>query len=98
MSSGNLQSLVREFDATLPLERARTIPNTWYISPEIAELERAAVFGESWQVVGRSEQLVRPGAFVTTRIAGEPVAVVRGEDGVLRGFINVCRHKAATVL
>ena len=98
MSSGNLQSLVREFDATLPLERARTIPNTWYTSPELADLERAAVFGESWQIVGRSEQLVTPGAFITTRIAGEPVAVVRGEDGVLRGFINICRHKAATVL
>ena len=39
-----------------------------------------------------------PGDFVSTRIAGEPIVVVRGSDGVLRGFFNVCRHHAAAVV
>ena len=47
-------SLRFEPDPTLPLDRARTIPNTWYTRPEIAESERAAVFGGTWQVVGRA--------------------------------------------
>ena len=60
-------------------------------------LERDAVFARTWQVVGRREQVAKPGAFLTADIAGEPVLVVRGEDGVLRAFFNVCRHRAAPV-
>lgn len=89
-----LESVLSGFDPELPLERARTIPNTWYTSPEIAQLERDAVFARTWQLVGRREQVASPGAFLTAAIAGEPILVVRGEDGVLRGFFNVCRHKA----
>jgi choline monooxygenase len=39
-----------------------------------------------------------PGQYLTCRIAGEPILVIRGNDGVLRGFFNVCRHHAAAVL
>jgi choline monooxygenase len=89
---------LRRFDPTRPLATARTIPNTWYTSPEIAEAERSAVFGSTWQMVGRAEQVAEPGSFLTTNIAGEPVIVVRAEDGVLRAFFNVCRHRAAPIL
>ncbi|HEX4610559.1 MAG TPA: Rieske (2Fe-2S) protein, partial [Urbifossiella sp.] len=85
------------FDPSLPLSRARTIPNTWYTDPAILAAEREAVFARSWQVVGRAEQVQAPGAFLTADIAGEPILVVRGEDGVLRGFFNVCRHRAAPI-
>lgn len=85
------------FDPELPLSRARTIPNTWYTDPAVLAAERDAVFARSWQVVGRAEQVAEPGAFITADVAGEPILVVRGEDGVLRGFFNVCRHRAAPV-
>ncbi len=98
MKNGNLKQLLDAFDPALPLERARTIPNTWYTSAEIAACEREAVFARSWQVVGRREQVAAAGAFITSDIAGEPIAVVRGEDSVLRAFFNVCRHKAFNVL
>ena len=86
------------FDPTLPLERAHTIPNTWYTDPAVLAVERTAVFGRSWQCVGRAEQVAAPGQFLTADIAGEPVLVIRGEDGELRGFFNVCRHRAAPLL
>lgn len=89
---------IRRFDANKPLASARTIPNTWYTSSEIAEAERSAVFGSSWQMVGRVEQVARPGSFLTANIASEPVLVVRGEDNLLRAFFNVCRHRAAPLL
>jgi choline monooxygenase len=94
MPDGRLQSLLSEFDSKLALERARTIPNTWYTAPEVAALERDAVFARTWQQVGRCEQVGAPGAFLTANIGGEPLLIVRGEDGVLRAFFNVCRHKA----
>jgi choline monooxygenase len=86
------------FDPTLPLERAQTIPSRWYFDPEIAELENRAVFGGTWQAVGRADQVAAPGTFLTADVAGEPVLVVRDEQGTLRAFHNVCRHRAAQVV
>ena len=55
----------------------------------IAELEAQTVFSKTWQMVGRVEQVEKPGQFVTASVAGEPIVVVRGNDGVLRAFYNV---------
>ncbi len=97
MPGGTLPSLLAAFDPELPLERASTIPNAWYTSPEVYALERDAVFARSWQMVGRAEQVAQPGQFLTADIAGEPVLVVRNEAGTLNAFFNVCRHRAARV-
>ncbi|HYT91025.1 MAG TPA: SRPBCC family protein [Gemmataceae bacterium] len=86
------------FDPTLPLEKAHTIPNAWYFDPEIYALESRRVFGASWVVAGRADQVAEPGSFLTAEIAGEPVLVVRDGQGVLRAFYNVCRHRAAQVI
>jgi choline monooxygenase len=56
------------------------------------------VFATSWQAIGRAEQVASPGGFLTADVAGEPVLAVRGGDGVLRAFFNVCRHHAAAVV
>jgi choline monooxygenase len=93
-----LQSTLRAYDIDAPLESAKTPPSAWYTDPRIAELERETVFARSWQLVARLDQLTDPGRYVTASIAGEPIAVVRGRDGVLRAFYNVCRHHAAEVL
>src|SRR5829696_8316469 len=95
--SGTLSSLLAAFDPELPLERGSTIPNSWYTAPEVYALERDAVFARTWQMVGRRELVARPGQFLTADIAGEPVLVVRNEEGKLNAFFNVCRHRAARV-
>ena len=97
MSHGTLPSILAAFDPDVPLERARMIPNKWYTSPEVARLERDALFARTWQAVGRRELVARPGQFVTFDVADEPIVVVRGEDNQLRAFVNVCRHRAARV-
>jgi len=95
--NGTLQGLLSQFDPSVPLEKAHCLPNTWYTSPEIARLERDRVFARTWQAAGRRELVAKPGQFLTTDIADEPILVVRGDDGVLRAFVNVCRHRAARV-
>lgn len=85
------------YDDQAPLERAFTIPASWYASREIAALERERVFSRTWQVVGRVDQVDSPGQFFTAEIAGEPIVVVRDQDRHLRAFYNVCRHHAAAV-
>jgi choline monooxygenase len=94
----HLNSLLADFDPSLPLERARTIPAAWYADVEIAAAERRTVFADSWIFVGRLNQVEKPGSYFTADLAGEPILVIRGQDGVLRAFYNVCRHKAAVLL
>jgi choline monooxygenase len=93
-----LDLVLARFDANAPLERASTIPAEWYTDPRIAALERRAVWSRSWQLVARAAQVAAPGEFVTAEVAGEPIVVVRGADGELRAFFNVCRHHAAAVM
>jgi choline monooxygenase len=81
-----------------PLAEASTPPSSWYTDPRVFELEQRTVFSRSWLVVGRLEQVRQPGRYLTQAIAGEPVLAVRGSDGILRGFHNVCRHHAAVVV
>lgn len=92
-----LAQFVRQYDPSVPLERAVTIPSAWYTHPEIHELERRSVFARNWLMVGRLDQATSAGQFFTVDLAGEPIVVVRGHDGVLRAFYNVCRHHAAAV-
>jgi choline monooxygenase len=96
--SASLQDKLSLFDPDLPLERARTIPALWYSDPEIEAAERRSAFGGTWQAVGRADQVRQPGQFVTADVAGEPIVVVHGDDGELRAFFNVCRHRAARVV
>src|SRR5207248_5747088 len=66
--------------------------------PTLYDAECRAVFAHTWQMVGRLDQLTEAGSFLTADLAGEPIAVVRDQQGVLRAFYNVCRHRAARVL
>jgi choline monooxygenase len=93
-----LADVLADFDASLPLDRALTIPGSWYTDLRVHELEKRAVFGRTWQVACRASQVERAGEYATTVIGDEPIVVVRGNDGRLRAFFNVCRHHAAAVM
>ena len=94
----SVREILASYDDRAPLAEASTIPAPWYVDARIAELEAKTVFSKTWQMVGRIEQVEKSGQFVTATVAGEPIVVVRGNDGVLRGFYNVCRHHAAAVV
>ncbi len=76
------------------IARAWTLPASLYVDPAVFAEERAKIFSRTWQVVGRASQVVNPGDYSTTELAGEPLLLVRGADHQLRGFYNVCRHRA----
>ena len=94
----SIEEILASYKDKAPLSEASTIPAPWYVDSRIADLEGQTVFTHSWQVAGRAEQVERPGQFVTATITGEPIVVVRGADGQLRAFYNVCRHHAAKVV
>jgi choline monooxygenase len=94
----SLEQIIASYDPALPLAKASTIPSSWYLDTEVCELERHTVFSHSWQVAARMDQVEKQGQYATVDIAGEPIVIVRGDDGALRGFFNVCRHHAAAVM
>ena len=94
----SVKEIIEIYDSQAPLAEALTLPSSWYIDPRILQLERNTAFARSWQLVGRADQVREPGQYITCELAGEPILVTRGGDGVLRGFFNVCRHHAAAVM
>ena len=93
-----VKEILDAYNAAAALPDAYTIPAPWYTDPRIAQLELQNVFSHTWQSVGRTEQVEKPGQYVTASVAGEPIVAVRGGDGILRAFYNVCRHHAMTVM
>ena len=73
-----------------------TPPAGFYIDPARLQHERDEVFARSWQLVGRAEQLAQPGDYFTTQVGDEPL-LFTNDNGILRGFFNVCRHRAGPV-
>jgi phenylpropionate dioxygenase-like ring-hydroxylating dioxygenase large terminal subunit len=69
-----------------------TLPYSWYTDPEILARERERIFRPAWQYVGHTGRLAEPGYFAT-QVGTTPVVVTRDRDRVLRGFVNVCRHR-----
>jgi len=77
--------------------REMEIPAEVYFAPEHAARERELIFAREPIVVGHSSQLAKPGDFITSDIVGAPILVVRQEDGGLKAFSNVCRHRGARI-
>src|SRR5437868_7358697 len=71
-----------------------TLPADVYLDQALLERKKQFLFGRTWQIVGRRDQVASPGDYFTAELAGEPLLIARGSDGVLRGFYNVCRHRA----
>jgi choline monooxygenase len=94
----SVKEIIEGYDPNRQFARASSPPSSWYTNTRILELEQRTVFSQSWQIAGRSDQVHNPGQYITAEVAGEPLLVIRGNDNVLRGFFNVCRHHAAAVM
>ena len=80
-----------------PLSRASTLPSRFYTDPAIYDREVERIFGRTWQLVARRDELARVGDFVPVMVVDEPIVITHGTDGRLRAFYNVCRHRAGQV-
>ena len=85
-------------NVSVPFERARAMPPSVYISPDFLKLELSEIFAREWVCLGRSSALSKAGDYITSEIAGQPIVVMRGEDGTLRALSNVCLHRMSTLL
>jgi phenylpropionate dioxygenase-like ring-hydroxylating dioxygenase large terminal subunit len=96
-------SSIAELGATLgayndlPYEQARSMPRGFYTDPRVLALEKEHLFLKQWNCVGRAEEVSKPGDFMSFDLCDEPVVIVHGEDGRIRAFSNVCRHRGVVI-
>jgi Rieske 2Fe-2S family protein len=81
----------------LPPSLISTLPGNAYTDPVTFQDEQAKIFEARWFAAARTAEIDGPGAFRTVDVGRENVVLVRGRDGVLRAFLNVCRHRGARV-
>jgi choline monooxygenase len=95
-------------DVNQQIECAHTLASRFYVDPKILEIEKEKIFRRSWQLVGSLDQpcaevnglkktISDPETYFTTDVAGEPLLIVRDQQGILRAFSNVCRHRAGPI-
>src|SRR4051812_20519046 len=84
----------RYADAAVDPDADFSLPSWLYTDPEVVEVEAARIFRPSWQIVCHVNDLPNPGDYHTLDYIGESVVAIRGEDGAVRAFTNVCRHRA----
>ena len=94
--SGSLEQMLN-FNIDERIECAETLPSSCYTDQRVLRLEEQRIFRRSWQLVGRLDDLPEAGSYLTADVGPEPIVILRGTDGVVRGFVNVCRHRAGPV-
>jgi Rieske 2Fe-2S family protein len=92
LTDGELEAIRRPFKA------AHLLPPRVFHDPAIFAFEQEQWFGRDWICVGRGEEAANRGEYFLATVAGENLMVVRGPDGELRAFHNVCRHRGSTIL
>ena len=68
-----------------------------YTDSDLYKQELALVFDKSWLYAAHESELPNNGDFLTRNVGGREILIVRGKDGVIRTFLNACRHKGAPV-
>ena len=76
---------------------ASLLPARAYHDPAIFDFERREILRHDWVMVAREEDVPEPGTYQLVTLDGENLIVVRGRDGQVRAFHNVCRHRGTAV-
>jgi len=79
-------------------ENSWTLPADWYYDPEIYRREHEAIFYRTWWYQCHTSDIPNPGDYCTGQIADQGIFIMRGDDGVVRAFYNVCSHRAHPLL
>ncbi len=78
--------------------RSAALPGYLYSDPAVFEAEKTRLFHKLWQCVGHASELPNAGDYLVAKVVDQELFVLRGADGQLRAFYNVCQHRAHELL
>ena len=76
----------------------RALSSSWYCSPGVYELERRAIFSKKWILITHKLRFTQPGDYFRFEEAGYPFVLCMDKTNTIRGFHNICRHRAFPVV
>ncbi|MBM3585200.1 MAG: aromatic ring-hydroxylating dioxygenase subunit alpha [Alphaproteobacteria bacterium] len=79
-------------------ETSWTLPSRYFYDAKLFEREKQTIFYRTWHMAAHPSEIAKPGTYVVTDVFEQSVAVVRGHDGVVRAFHNVCQHRGHRLL
>ncbi|HLC13631.1 MAG TPA: aromatic ring-hydroxylating dioxygenase subunit alpha [Chthoniobacterales bacterium] len=79
--------------AGIPSLAAKSLPQKYFVSPDIFAKEQSEIFSKEWLLVGHQSQIANAGDYVVQEVNGESLIVIRDKTGDINGFFNVCRHR-----
>ena len=82
----------------LMIDTNKSLPSQYYLDSDIHEKEKTKILYRNWHYAGHVNQVANPGDYLTLKLGDESLIVIRGDDGELKGFFNVCRHRAHRLL
>src|SRR5262245_18186794 len=85
-------------NAQRPVSTAVGLPPQIYTDPDILRLEEERIFAHEWLCAGMAAEIPNPGDYLTFAIGTQPIFVLRGADGAVRGLSNVCRHRMSRLV
>ena len=86
-------------EPSIPLHSLeKTLPRESYLDEGEFEREYRAIFESGWVCVGRSDALTEAGHYLAIRLQSQSLLIVRGDDGALGAFYNVCRHRGTELV
>ena len=88
-------SSARYASTRAPIEDAAPLPPDVYFSQEWYEREIETIFRKRWLVATREEEIPNPGDYVRLDIVGEPLLIVRDDEGQVRALSASCRHRGS---
>ena len=83
--------------ATTLIKGAKTLNRKYYTDKNIFDLELKNIFYNNWLCVGRSNEVSKKGDFIKFDLGNESIIIVRGDNNILNGFFNVCRHRGTRI-
>jgi len=96
LNDDEFNQLKGQYDPHAP--RSHSIHTRCYTDDKFLDIEREQIFHRSWQFLCHEEKLREPGDYVSASIEGQSVVAIRGRNGELGAFYNVCKHRGHELL
>ncbi|TQF67365.1 aromatic ring-hydroxylating oxygenase subunit alpha [Pseudoalteromonas luteoviolacea] len=84
--------------AQAPIEDAYSLPFAVYKDKDTYDLEMEKIFKNEWVFIVSEQELNQIGDYFAFTLAGEPIVIIRGQDGTVRALSNLCRHRGTMLL
>ena len=93
----DMNEMIRDINVPNDWDRSG-LPGWCYHSPALLELEKQHVFREHWQIACHVSDIPEPGNYLAMDVVGERALILRGQDGTVRAFHNICRHRGSRLV